>query len=101
MKLSTILPITIGSTRINDCFAGGASHILSPPAYEDLCALPAYDDTTSDEDDHDYLQPPSSRSHTPPPCYSDIFDSDDSEEEEERSHRSESAVCEEDIVTTL
>ena len=38
---------------------------------------PAYDYSTSDEDD-DYLQPPNSRSQTPPPCYSDIFDSDDS-----------------------
>lgn len=39
--------------------------------------LPAYECSTSDEDE-DYLQPPNSRAQTPPPCYSDIFDSDDS-----------------------
>jgi len=38
--------------------------------------LPGYDYSTSDEED--YLHPPSSRTQTPPPCYSDIFDSEDS-----------------------
>ncbi|XP_067932029.1 arrestin domain-containing protein 3-like [Watersipora subatra] len=100
MKLSTIMPVTIGSTRLlTGCTAGGMPHILTPPPYQDDRDVPAYDYSTSDEDE-DYRQPPSSRSHTPPPCYSDIFDSDDDSDEVDGSMGG-SPVSEENIITML
>ncbi|KAF6037139.1 hypothetical protein EB796_004547 [Bugula neritina] len=93
MKLATVLPVTLGSNV-------GLGYMLMPPPYSSAAELPSYDYNSTSDEDEDYPHPPNSRAQTPPPCYSDIFDSD-SEDDEALDEAAAPAVTEADVVTTL